>query len=129
MKERMTWLKSIAVITVLGIVLAGCAAMQKSETTDTEQMLAAAGFNMRPADTPAKLAHLQSLTQRKLISHDRDGKVYFVFADADFCKCLYAGNQENYQSYESLSVKKNIAEMNEAAPMNWDLWGPWEPAW
>ena len=129
MKGRRTWLKSIAIITVLGIVLAGCAALQKSETTDTEQMLAAAGFNMRPADTPEKLAHLKTLTQRKLISHERDGKVYFVYADAANCKCLYAGNQENYQRYQSLSVKKNIAEMNEAAPMDWGLWGPWNQGW
>jgi len=129
MKGRRTWLKSIAIITVLGIVLAGCAALQKSETTDTEQMLAAAGFNMRPADTPAKLAHLKTLTQRKLVSHERDGKVYFVYADAANCKCLYAGNQENYQRYQSLSVKKNIAEMNEAAPMDWGLWGPWNQGW
>jgi hypothetical protein len=45
------------------------------------------------------------------------------------CKCLYAGNQDNYQRYESLSVKRNIAEMNAAAPMNWRLWGPWDQAW
>ena len=92
-------------------------------------MLAAAGFNMRPADTPEKLAHLNTLTQRKLISHERDGKVYFVYADADNCKCLYAGNQENYQSYEKLSMKQNIAEMNEDAPMDWGMWGPWDEGW
>ena len=129
MKKKIAWLKSIAVITVLGIALAGCAAVQKSEATDTEQLLAAAGFKMRPADTPEKLAHLQTLTQRKLISHERDGKVYFVYADADNCKCLYAGNQENYQRYQSLSVKKNIAEMNAAAPMDWGMWGPWDEGW
>ena len=129
MKERKAWLKSIAVITALGIALAGCAAIQKSDSTNTEQMLAAAGFKMKLADTPAKLAHLNTLTQRKLISHERDGKVYFVYADADNCKCLYAGNQENYQSYEKLSMKQNIAEMNEAAPMDWGMWGPWDEGW
>ena len=55
MKARMPGLKSIAVIAVLGIVLAGCAAMEKSEATDTEQLLASAGFKMKPADTPEKL--------------------------------------------------------------------------
>ena len=129
MKERKAWLKSIAVITALGIALAGCAAIQKSDSTNTEQMLAAAGFKMKLADTPAKLAHLNTLTQRKLISHERDGKVYFVYADADNCKCLYAGNQENYQSYEKLSMKQNIAEMNEDAPMDWGMWGPWNEGW
>jgi hypothetical protein len=56
-------------------------------------------------------------------------KEYFVYADADNCKCLYAGNQENYQRYQSLSVKKNIAKMKEAAPMDWSMWGPWDPGW
>ncbi len=129
MKERLAWLKSIFFITVLGIVLAGCAAMEKSDATDTEQMLAAAGFKMKLADTPAKLAHLKTLTQQKVVPHDRDGKMYYVYADADYCKCLYAGNQENNQRYQSLLVKQNIAEMNEDASMDWDAWGPWDPAW
>jgi hypothetical protein len=63
MKDRMTWLKSIVMITVLGIALAGCAAMEKSEATDTERLLVAAGFKMKLVDTPAKLAHLKTLTQ------------------------------------------------------------------
>ena len=124
MKERKAWLKSIAVITALGIALAGCAAIQKSDSTNTEQMLAAAGFKMKLADTPAKLAHLNTLTQRKVVPHDSDGKMYYVYADAEYCKCIYAGNQENNQRYQSLLVKQNIAEMNEDAPMDWGMWGP-----
>ena len=118
MKERIAWLRSIVVFTVLGIALAGCAAVKKSDTSDTEQLLTAAGFKMKLADTPAKLAHLNTLTQQKVVPHERDGKMYYVYADAEYCKCLYAGNQENYQRYENLSVKQNIAEMNEDAPMN-----------
>jgi hypothetical protein len=117
------------VITVLVIALAGCALIKKDNAVDTEQMLAAAGFKMKLADTPDKLAHLQTLTQRKLVSHERDGKVYFVYADADYCKCLYAGKQENYQRYQSLSLKENIAQMNENASMNWGMWGPWGEGW
>jgi len=42
--------------------------MEKSEATDTEQLLAAAGFKMKPADTPERLAHLKTLTQLKVVS-------------------------------------------------------------
>jgi hypothetical protein len=129
MKDRMTWLKSIVMITVLGITLAGCAAMEKSEAVNTEQLLAAAGFKMKLADTPEKIAHLKTLTQLKVVPHDRNGKMYYVYADAADCQCLYAGNQEAYQRYENLAVKQNIAQMNEAASMDWDMWGPWEPGW
>ena len=129
MKDRMTGLKSIAAIMVLGIALAGCAAIEKSEATDTEQLLAAAGFKMKLADTPEKIAHLKTLTQLKVVPHDRNGKMYYVYADAADCQCLYAGNQEAYQRYENLAVKQNIAQMNEAASMDWGMWGPWEPGW
>ena len=129
MKSQMTWLKSMGIITVLSIALAGCAAMKKSEATDTEQLLAAAGFKMKLADTPERLAHLKTLTQLKVVPHDRNGKMYYVYADAAGCQCLYAGNQEAYQRYENLTVKQNIAETNEDASMVWGMWGPWEPGW
>ena len=129
MKDRMAWLKSIAIMTVLGFALTGCAAMKKSEATDTEQLLSAAGFKMKLADTPEKIAHLKTLAQLKVVPHDRNGKMYYVYADAAYCQCLYAGNQEAYQRYENLAVKQNIAQMNEAASMDWDMWGPWGPGW
>jgi len=129
LKSRMTWLKYMGIITVLSIALAGCAAMKKSEATDTEQLLAAAGFKMKLADTPERLAHLKTLTQLKVVPHDRNGKMYYVYADAADCQCLYAGNQEAYQRYENLTVKQNIAQMNEAASMDWGMWGPWGPGW
>jgi hypothetical protein len=119
----------MGIITVLSIALAGCAAMKKSEATDTEQLLAAAGFKMKLADTPERLAHLKNLTQLKVVPHDRNGKMYYVYADAADCQCLYAGNQEAYQRYENLAVKQNIAQMNEAASMDWGMWGPWGPGW
>ena len=40
---------SIAVATA--VMLTGCAAIQRSETRSTEQLLAAAGFELRPVDT------------------------------------------------------------------------------
>jgi len=129
LKSRMTWLTPMGIITVLSIVLAGCAAMKKSEATDTEQLLAAAGFKMKLADTPERLAHLKTLAQLKVVPHDRNGKMYYVYADAAYCQCLYAGNQEAYQRYENLAVKQNIAQMNEAASMDWGMWGPWGPGW
>ena len=126
-------------VMVAVFALAGCAVVQevqKSEATDTEQLLAAAGFKMRPADTPAKMAHAQTLAQRKLITHQRNGKVYYVYADALNCQCLYVGNAAAYQRYQQLLVERQIAaqqrmtaEMNMDAAMNWDMYGPWDPWW
>jgi len=128
--------RAIAIFVLIGftVTLAACAAIQNRDAMDTERMLAASGFQMRLADTPQKLDHLKSMTQRKLVPHQHSDKIYYVYADATFCQCLYVGNEKAYQRYQKLAIEKNIAEnqrmaaeMNENASMNWGMWGPWGP--
>lgn len=124
---------------VLVLALAGCAVVkevQKNEASSTEQMLAAAGFRVKLADSPKKMEHLQTLTQRKLITHQRNGKVYYVYADALNCQCLYVGDEAAYQRFQALQEEKQIAaqermaaEMNYEASMDWGMYGPWDPWW
>ena len=128
---------AIAAFVLIGftVALASCAAIQNADAIDTERLLSASGFQMRFADTPKKLDHVKSMTQRKLVPHKRDNKTYYVYADATSCKCLYVGNEKAYQSYQKLLIQKNIAAnrrmlaeiTNEDASMNWGLWGPWGP--
>lgn len=112
------------------VMLAGCAAMKAREVADTEQLLSAAGFKSKIADTPEKQAHLQSLTQDKIVPHNRDGEVYYVYADAE-TNSLYVGDETAYQRYQQLAAEKEIAEdqleaaeINEDAAMDWGMWGP-----
>lgn len=112
----------------------GCASLQNQEAIQTERMLAAAGFQMKFADTPEKMAHLQTLPQRQLSPHERDGAVYYVYADATSCQCVYVGTEQAYDRYQELVIKSQIAqnqlsaaEMNQTAAMNWGMWGPWGP--
>lgn len=107
------------------IFISGCTAIERSDATDTERKLAAAGFKIKFADTPEKMAHIKSMQQRKIVSHIQDGAVYYAYADAEFCKCLYMGNEKNYQEYEKLAIEQETAEMNEEAAMNWGAWGGW----
>jgi hypothetical protein len=119
---------------IVAVTLVNCASQ---EARSTEQLLAAADFQVRYADTPQKLAKLETLTQRKLVAHPADGGVRYVYADAAGCKCLYAGDERAYQRYESMVVQEKIAgeqemtaEMNRDAEMDWGLWRPWGPyAW
>ena len=124
-------------IALIGFALmfTACAAIQNRDAIEMERLLAASGFQMRLSDTPQKLDHLKSMTQRKLVPHQHDDKIYYVYADATSCKCLYVGNEKAYQRYQKLAIEKNIAEnrrmaaeMNENASMNWGMWGPWGPA-
>lgn len=127
-------LKSTLLIMGLIVTLAACASIQKHEAIDRERLLAAAGFRMRLADTPEKLEHLQKIKQRSLVQYEHNGTVYYIYADAKDCKCMYAGNEKAYQRYQKLAIQQKIAdeermaaEMDEDAPMNWGLWGPWGP--
>lgn len=123
--------KHIHYVLVVVVSLAGCASMGAQ---DTEDMLSAAQFTMKKADTPAKLSLLRSLTQNKIMAHSKNGKNYYIYADAAQCQCLYAGTEINYQQYQQIRLAKNIAddqlaaaEMNQSAMMNWGGWGPWGP--
>jgi len=131
MRKSLKWM---VILAASFLAFSACAAIQNQNAMDTERLLAASGFQMRLADTPEKLAHLQTLSQRKLVPHPHDGKVYYVYADAGYCQCVYIGNENAYQRYQQIAMQKEIAdeqrmaaEMNANASMNWGLWGPWGP--
>ena len=116
---------------MIAVTLVNCASQ---EAQSTEQLLAAADFQVRYADTPQKLAKLETLTQRKLVAHSADGSTRYVYADAADCKCLYAGDEQAYQRYQKLAVEERIADeremtarLNRDAEMDWELWRPWHP--
>ena len=69
-------------------LLASCQAVQNQEAQSTEQVLAAAGFQMKEATTPQQLANLEAMTQRKIVIHDQNGQPRYVYADAEGCKCV-----------------------------------------
>ena len=122
--------RAAAVLVLVGLT-AGCASMEADRARNTESLLAAAGFKVKLADTPEKLAHIKTLTQHKLVPQMKDGQVVYVYADATTCQCVYAGTEDAYQRYQQLAIQKKIAddqrmaaEMNEDAAMNWGMWGP-----
>ena len=97
-------------------------------TKGTEQLLAAAGFEMKLADTPEKLANLSTLTpRRRLIPQERDNRLYYVYADPDLCKCLYVGTSTQYERalQKGFANDQSIAVGQELNALAWDLWAPW----
>jgi hypothetical protein len=115
---------------MLGGFLSSCAMMSAQKAKDTEQLLAAAGFKMKLADTPAKMAHLKTLTQYKIVPHQKDGVAYYIYADATNCQCFYWGQDKDYQKFQQLQVQQNLAaedrmsaEMDEEEFMDWNTMG------
>ena len=132
MRETMRWtIPILPLVVALGLSVTGCASVRAHQTAETEQILAAAGFQVEPADTPERLAYLQTLTPRKVVPDVREGQPQYVYADPQTCKCLYVGDEPRYQKFQELSLQKKIAdEQLSAARANWDAsmnwWGgPW----
>jgi hypothetical protein len=99
-------------------------------TQTTEQLLAEAGFEKKVADTPAKLAHLETLTPaRRLLTHQRDGHLYYVYADPGPCRCLFVGTAAQYQlALEKRRESDELVAMQQHVDDDvayWTLWAPW----
>ena len=113
------------------LVVSGCATIRRHDAASTEQMLAAAGFRMQPADSPERLAALNAMPRQKLVARTTDPKgpadarVVYTYADPDNCHCVYVGGPKEYSAFERLRVEKQMAIESEQASMDWPWWGPW----
>lgn len=129
MESKRGW--KLCAIAATGLLLAGCMTEQEI-VQGRENMLAAAGFSFRPANTPARQAELKTLPPHKFVYQERNGKLVYIYADPTICDCLYIGSEEAYQRYHRLALQKQIAdEQLQAAQMGmggWN-WGPWGPGW
>jgi len=120
---------ALVLVAVTGVALSGCAEIQKNEAIDTERELAASGFQMKFAKTPAQIAKVAALPQRQLARvAGPDGAPRFVWADATDCRCIYAGNEAAYDRFQEISISQQIANEDEmTAAMDWNAFGPWAP--
>ena len=64
--------------------------------SNTEVLLSQAGFRKVPADTPQRAEHLQTVA-------------YYVYADPDYCKCMYVGSESAYATYKTLVQQQDEA--------------------
>jgi hypothetical protein len=108
------WKRTRTAAMVIGLALgvASCAT-----TAQTESLLSQAGFRRLPADTPAKVAHLETLPPHRLVGRTHQGKKYYVYADPEGCKCLYIGSAAQYQGFQRL------VQQQQAAAERWETTG------
>ncbi len=115
---------------------AGCT---RQVVEQKEDLLSAAGFRVKPANTPERRESLRSLPPHELVHDEMDGREVWVYADPLVCNCLYVGTPEAYQRYQRLNVQQNIAHsrlmaarmysrpmgMRGMGPYGWGPWGGW----
>ena len=108
-------------------LVTGCATTQTTQTTD---LLTAAGFKLVTADTPKKQELLKSLPAGQLSLITWKGKNFYVQPDVPNNRA-YVGTPKEYQAYQQLRLAKQLsndnlmaAQMNQDAMDNWGAWGP-----
>jgi hypothetical protein len=134
---------------ILCVALAACATTA-SNVEKREDLLAASGFTIRPADTPKRHALLRKLPAHHFVQRTKNGKAIFLYADPLVCDCLYIGDDKAFSSYQETILQRQMArdERNDQAQLHqesiddynadlkviaadeegWD-WGPWGPGW
>lgn len=118
---------------VLLAVLAACQTQQQA-VTQREDNLAAAGFIVRPANTPERQAMLRRLPPHRFVQRVNGDAVHYVYADPLVCGCLYVGTQQAYSQYLRHQQEQNLADEQQMTAQtyvdpawNWGAWGPWGP--
>jgi hypothetical protein len=110
--------------------LTGCVT-EREAVSRKEDHLAAAGFIVRPANTPERQQMLSRLPPHHFVKRVHGDVVHYVYADPLVCDCLYVGSQQAYSKYQQYLLSKSLADEQEttaqmyADPM-WN-WGPWGP--
>jgi hypothetical protein len=110
---------------MLGVV--GCESQQQ-RVSQKEDLLAAAGFQVRVADTPQRVAAMGHLPPNKFVTRVVSGSPIYQYADPLVCKCVYFGTQQNWDAYRQEMFAQRIANENQmTAMMNQEAWdlGPW----
>jgi hypothetical protein len=118
---------AFAVAAAIMAAAAGCATPQQ-QVGQREDLLAAAGFQVRPADSPHRVAAMRRLPPNKFVVKTVNGSPVYLYADPLDCGCVYFGTQQNWDAYRQEVFAKQLADEAQMTAIinqeNWDM-GPW----
>lgn len=130
----MTKMTASLIALAVGTALAGCAQPYSSgpgpQYSRQDRLLSDAGFRARPADSSRKAANLQRLPPHRMLVRYRNDRPVYLYADPQDCRCLYVGNERDYQNYRRLVGQQNltgdqyVAGRYDEPGTDWDAWGP-----
>lgn len=118
--------------TLAACLLVSACATPQQRAVNREDLLAAAGFTVQPANTPERVASLHSLPANRVVQRIRGQAVRYVYADPLVCACLYVGDQAAFGRYRQDVFQRRLADDQAmTAQMNENAWdeGPWGPMW
>src|SRR5262245_64496671 len=104
-----------AIIAFAPLVLFVTFAFAQQTIVIPDNLFTQAGFLVKYATTPEKERLLRSFPPDKLVTRRKDGKLYYVYADAARCNCAYVGTPEAYAAYRNWA---NIGPAASGGPSN-----------
>jgi hypothetical protein len=124
--------------TILGLLLGAgtltACQTQQQIVSEHEDNLAAAGFIVRPANTPERQAMLNRLPPHRFVQRVNGDTVHYIYADPLVCGCLYVGTQQAFAQYKLHQQQQNLADEQLMTAQqysdpawSWNAWGPWGP--
>ena len=97
----MEWIKRIGILVILApgliMALAGCSGAPVNKTLQAEEALAAAGFQLKMADTPATVERISRIPQNQVVWGKIKDREVYLWAGAAGCQCYYVGTRQNYE--------------------------------
>ena len=96
------------VVAVLGAALAGCGSAMQQTANQQEELLLAAGFTKKPADTPEKMSRLRRVPLYEVAVRKKGDQPIYYYADPNYSGSIYLGNEANYQAYRKLLIERNM---------------------
>ena len=123
---------AMIVVCAACVALGACASVQ-SRVARKENLLSAAGFDVKPANTPRREAELKRLPPNKFVRQAKDDHELYLYADPVVCNCLYVGDQKAYDAYKQEVFQRQLADEQQmtaetyTGPWYWGgwTWGPW----
>src|SRR2546421_8868589 len=133
-----TMRKPQAAVAALLLALSGCAAVDGQLATDSEQILAQAGFRRETAPAGSAAGAIsaapQALKVRQLTAETQNGTTTYEFYDPEFCRCAYLGGPKEYAELQRLRQARAAehqqllrATLSGTSDPDPNLWGPWNP--
>jgi len=81
--------------------LAATLAAAQSSQLGKDMKLEDAGFKMKEANTPQKMARLNSIPPYRFVPHRKNGARYYVYADPT-CRCAFVGDENAMKTYRDM---------------------------
>jgi hypothetical protein len=125
MKGRAVRLGLVAMTVAIGFFLAGCATPSiggPGAGASQTDLLRQAGFRVYTANTPKKIAYLNTLPAKQLVSNQYQGQIHYLVRTNPNSQQCYVGDKAAYQRYQQLAIQAAIAQDQQKVSA-----GRWDP--